>query len=119
MAEEEMRLNRRVEALSAVSDQLRQDYQKARMAEEVEAGDVEVVDMAAVPIAPLWTTATIKFALGVLLGFLLGGGLALLLESLNTSIRRPEDIEAALHLPGLAVIPGSLLARQSAASVAC
>jgi polysaccharide biosynthesis transport protein len=105
MAEEEMRLNRRVEALSAVSDQLRQDYQKARMAEEVEAGDVEVVDMAAVPIAPLWTTATIKFALGVLLGFLLGGGLALLLESLNTSIRRPEDIEAALHLPGLAVIP--------------
>ena len=56
-------------------------------------------------IAPLWTTATIKFALGVLLGFLLGGGLAFLLESLNTSIRRPEDIEAALHLPGLAVIP--------------
>ncbi len=105
MVEEEMRLNRRVEALSTVSDQLRQDYQKARMAEEVEAGDVEIVDLAAIPYAPLWTTATIKFAIGVLLGFLLGGALAFLLESLNTSIRRPEDIETALHLPGLAVIP--------------
>lgn len=105
MAEEEMRLNRRVEALSAVSDQLRQDYQRARMAEEVEAGDVEVVDLAAIPFAPLWALATIKLAGGVLLGFMLGTGLAFLLEALNTSIRRPEDIETALHLPGLAVIP--------------
>jgi len=105
MAEEEMRLNRRVEALSAVSDQLRGDYQKARMAEEVEAGDVEVVDLAAVPYAPLWAAATLKLAIGVFLGLLLGVGLAFLLESLNTRIRRPEDIEAALHLPGLAVIP--------------
>ena len=31
--------------------------------------------------------------------------LAFLLEALNTSIRRPEDLEAVLHLPGLAVIP--------------
>ena len=105
MAEEEMRLNRRVEALSGVSDQLRLDYQRARMAEEVEAGDVEVVDLAAIPYAPLWAAATIKLVIGVFLGLLLGAGLAFLLESLNTSIRRPEDIESALHLPGLAVIP--------------
>ncbi len=105
MAEEEMRLNRRVEALSAVSDQLRQDYQRARMAEEVEAGDVEIVDLAAIPYAPLWALATIKLAGGIFLGFLLGTGLAFLLEALNTSIRRPEDIETVLHLPGLGVIP--------------
>ncbi len=105
MAEEEMRLNRRVEALSTVSDQLRQEYQNARMAEEVEAGDVEVVDMAAIPYAPLWAAATVKLAVGMVVGLLLGIGLAFLLEALNTSIRRPEDIEAALHLPGLAVIP--------------
>lgn len=105
MAEEEMRLNRRVDALSAVSDQLRQDYQRARMAEEVEAGDVEVIDLAANPYAPLWGAATIKIGVGLMLGLMLGIGLAFLLDALNTSIRRPEDIEAALHLPGLAVIP--------------
>jgi capsular exopolysaccharide synthesis family protein len=105
MQEEELRLKRRVDALSAQSDQLRQDYQRARMAEEVEAGDVDVVDMAPVPYSPLWAAATLKLAIGVALGLILGMGLAFLLEALNTSIRRPEDIESMLHLPGLAVIP--------------
>ena len=49
MAEEEMRLNRRVDALAGLGDDLRKDYNRARMAETVEAGDVDVVDMADVP----------------------------------------------------------------------
>ena len=105
MAQEEDRLNRRVETLSHIGDQTRQDYQRARMAEEVEAGDIEIVDLAAQPYAPVWQTSTLMLGLGLLLGFLLGGGLSFLLEHLNTSIRRPEDVEALLHLPGLAVIP--------------
>ena len=105
MAEEEARLTQRVQALGTVGDQLRQDYQKARMAEAVEAGDVDVVDYADLPYTPILATASIKFGIGLMLGLLLGGGLAFLLEALNTSIRRPEDLESALHLPGLAVIP--------------
>jgi len=105
MAEEEARLTQRVQALSTVGDQLRQDYQKARMAEAVEAGDVDVVDYGDLPYTPILATASIKFGIGLILGLLLGGGLAFLLEALNTSIRRPEDLESALHLPGLAVIP--------------
>jgi tyrosine-protein kinase Etk/Wzc len=105
MAEEEMRLTRRVDALARQSDDLRADYQRAKMAEEVEAGDIDVVDLAAVPYTPLWAAATNKLAIGFILGLFLGLGLAFLLEALNTSIRRPEDIESALHLPGLAVIP--------------
>lgn len=105
MQEEEMKLSRRVDALGAESDALRQDYQRARMAEEVEAGDIDVVDMAPVPYSPLWAAATLKLAIGVVMGLILGIGLAFLLEALNTSIRRPEDIESMLHLPGLAVIP--------------
>lgn len=105
MVEEEMRLTSRVEALGGVGEQLRQEYQRARMAEAVEAGDVEIVDLADVPYSPLWTTASVKFGIGLFVGLLLGGGLAFLLEALNSSIRRPEDIEAALHIPGLAVIP--------------
>lgn len=105
MAEEEYRLTRRVETLSHIGDQARQDYQRARMAEEVEAGDIEVVDYAALPYIPLWQTAKLMLVLGILLGFLLGAGAAFLLEHLNTSIRRPEDVESLLHMPGLAVIP--------------
>jgi len=105
MAEEEMRLSRRVDALASLGDGLRKDFQLARMAEEVEAGDVDVVDLADVPYAPMLATSALKLVLGVVLGLLLGLLLAYVLEALNTSIRRPEDLEAALHLPGLAVIP--------------
>jgi tyrosine-protein kinase Etk/Wzc len=105
MAEEEMRLSRRVDALASLGDELRKDFQKARMAEEVEAGDVDVVDLADVPYTPVLTGSAVKLALGVVLGLLLGLGLAYLFEALNTSIRRPEDLEAVLHIPGLAVIP--------------
>jgi capsular exopolysaccharide synthesis family protein len=31
--------------------------------------------------------------------------IAYILEALNTSVRRPEDLESVLHVPGLAVIP--------------
>jgi capsular exopolysaccharide synthesis family protein len=39
------------------------------------------------------------------MGLMLGLVVAYILEALNTSIRRPEDLEAVLHVPGLAVIP--------------
>jgi len=105
MAEEEARLTGRVQALTTSSDEVRRDYQKARMAEEVEAGDVEIVNLADTPYAPIWATAPLKLGLGLLLGFLLGTGGAFLLEAMNTSIRKPEDLELALNVPGLAVIP--------------
>jgi Mrp family chromosome partitioning ATPase len=105
MAEEEARLTGRVQSLTSASDEVRRDYQKARMAEEVEAGDLEIVDLAGTPYAAIWAAAPLKLGLGLLLGLLLGTGGAFLLEALNTSIRKPEDLELALHVPGLAVIP--------------
>jgi succinoglycan biosynthesis transport protein ExoP len=105
MAEEEARLTSRVQTLTSTSDQVRQEYQKARMAEEVEAGDIDVVNLADTPYAPVLASAPLKLALGLLLGFLLGTGGAFLLEAMNTSVRRPEDLESALNIPGLAVIP--------------
>ncbi|MGH7509216.1 MAG: Wzz/FepE/Etk N-terminal domain-containing protein [Gemmatimonadales bacterium] len=105
MAEEEARLLGRVQALSSTSDQVRRDYQNARMAEEVEAGDVDIVNLADVPYAPVLSSASLKVGLGLLIGLLLGTGGAFLLEAMNTSIRRPEDLEVALNVPGLAVIP--------------
>jgi tyrosine-protein kinase Etk/Wzc len=105
MAEEEMRLSRRVDALAGMGDELRRDFQKARMSEEVEAGDVDVVDLADVPYSPMLSASALKLALGLALGLFLGLIVAYILEALNTSIRRPEDLEAVLHVPGLAVIP--------------
>ena len=105
MVEEEMRLSGRVDALASMGDGLRADFQRARMAEAVEAGDIDVVALAHLPSEPLVSGSTLKLVLGLGLGLMLGLVLAFILEALNTSIRRPEDLEAVLHVPGLAVIP--------------
>ncbi|HEX6105211.1 MAG TPA: polysaccharide biosynthesis tyrosine autokinase [Gemmatimonadales bacterium] len=105
MAEEEMRLSRRADALANMGDQLRTEFQRARMAEEVEAGDIDVVSLAHLPSYPLASGSSLKLLLGLVLGLMLGLVVAYVLEALNTSVRRPEDLEAVLNVPGLAVIP--------------
>ncbi len=106
MAEEEMRLNRRVDALASLGDDLRPDYSKARMAEEVEAGDIDVVTLAAVPYAPAAHRVRAQAGARTLARARARPHASpILLEALNTSVRRPEDLEAVLHVPGLAVIP--------------
>jgi len=102
---EEARLVQRVETVSKMADQLREEYQKARIAEAVEAGQVQVVDEAPLPHEPIGSGKGMKLALGLMLGLMLGGGGALMVEHLNTSIRRREDLEGMLRVPGLAVIP--------------
>ena len=85
MAEEEMRLTRRVEALANMGDNIRMDYQRARMAEAVEAGDIDVVGLAPLPSTPLLSSAMLKVALGLILGLALGLVIAYVLEALNTA----------------------------------
>ncbi len=101
----EARLVQRVEATRKVADQLREEYQKARIAEAVEAGQVEIIDMAPLPAQPIGRGPLFKLALGLIVGLMLGSGAAFLKENLNTSIRRRDELESILRVPGLAIIP--------------
>jgi tyrosine-protein kinase Etk/Wzc len=102
---EEMRLVLGVETSRKMADQLREEYQRARIAEAVEVGEVEVVDHAIMPAEPIGAGRGLKIALGAMLGLMLGGGAAFLREHLNTAIRRNDEIELLLRTPSLAVIP--------------
>jgi succinoglycan biosynthesis transport protein ExoP len=102
---EEAQLGQQVQTIQKMADQLQEDYQKAKMSEAVEAGQVEIVDLADVPTLPIASGRARKLALGVLLGLLLGVGAAIVVDGMNTSIRRRDDIERVLQIPGLAVIP--------------
>jgi tyrosine-protein kinase Etk/Wzc len=102
---EEARLSQQVQAVQKISDQLQEDFQKAKMAEAVEAGQVEIVDLADVPIEAISAGKIKKLALGLILGLLFGIGGAILVDGMNTSIRRRDDVEKILQIPGLAVIP--------------
>lgn len=102
---EEQRLVQQVETTQKIADQVREELHKAHMAEAVEAGQVEVVYRAPLPTAPVGSGKATKLGLALFLGLLLGGGAAFMREHLNTAIRRNEDLEKVLQVPGLALIP--------------
>jgi tyrosine-protein kinase Etk/Wzc len=101
---EEVRLTQQVQSMQRIGDQLREEYQKARISEAVEAGQVEIVNLAS-RAEPVPSRRPLKLVLGLMLGLMLGTGGAFLREHMNTSIRRREDIETVLRVPGLGVIP--------------
>ena len=102
---EQTRLGESVRSLQKTVDQLREEYQRSRIAEAVEAGQVEVIDLATVPQSPEGAGRAGKLALGVLLGLMLGGIAAYTLESLNTRIHRRDEMEQTLRVTSVGVIP--------------
>jgi succinoglycan biosynthesis transport protein ExoP len=102
---EETNLTERVEMARKVADELRAEYQKAQLAEAVEVGQVEIVDSAALSKKPIGVRLRIRLAFGFLLGLVLGIGTALVIEHVNTSVRRRGQVQSMLHVTELAVIP--------------
>lgn len=102
---DEARLTEREEAYQKIADQLRDEFQRARLAEAAEVGSIEIVDVASHPRAPIGTPTSAKILFGVLMGLFFGSGCALVIEHLDQSIRGRDDVESSLQLPGLAVIP--------------
>ncbi|HKV50176.1 MAG TPA: polysaccharide biosynthesis tyrosine autokinase [Gemmatimonadaceae bacterium] len=102
---DEARLTESEEAYQKIADQLRDEYQRARLSEAAEVGSVEIVDLSSRPRAPIGTPSSAKILFGVLMGLFFGSGCALVIEHLDQSIRGRDDVESSLQLPGLAVIP--------------
>lgn len=102
---EEARLGQKATALVDFSSQLRLEYQKARMSEELAAADIEIVDLATLPYLPTGIPWWFKVALALVFGLLLGTLLSMVLEMRNRSFRAPEELEEVLHLRGLGIIP--------------
>lgn len=102
---QEVRLLQEVETSRRLGDQVREERQRAQMAEAVDVGQVEILDVASLPYRPVQSYGALKLALALLLGLGLGGGAALVLEKVDPSIRNPDEIEDNLQLHRLAVIP--------------
>jgi capsular exopolysaccharide synthesis family protein len=103
--ETEQRLQRNADNILKMSDKLNDELQLAKIAEAVEAGDVEIVDLARYPDGSIGAGRRRKVLYGAFLGLLLGIGLTVLTDRLNSSVRRWEDLETVMHVPGLALIP--------------
>ncbi|MGA2286185.1 MAG: polysaccharide biosynthesis tyrosine autokinase [Dehalococcoidia bacterium] len=63
-------------------------------------GDVSIVEAATTPTTPVKPNIKINTALAAFVGLLLAGGIALLIEYLDDTIKSPDDLEA-VGLPSL------------------
>jgi len=108
--EREQELTGEVATAQRLAEQLRTEYQQATLAEAVDLGQVEVIDLAG-PARRLGLSPLIQILLGLSIGLVAGCLAAVLTEYLTPSIRRQDDLSATLHAPGSIVIPRTLANR--------
>jgi len=94
-------LSRKLEAEIAVNMERKQKGEQFR-----------ILDSAKVPIIPFKPNMQRILLMTVALGFALGCGLAYLRETMDTSFRRPEDIEEVLQIPIIASLPFTYNAKE-------
>ncbi|WP_051979707.1 GumC family protein [Edaphobacter aggregans] len=71
----------------------------------LESLEIDVVDQAMLPAAPVLRPVSTIILTGLIFGLLGGIGLAFLLESLDTGLRSVAEIERITELPSLAIVP--------------
>jgi polysaccharide chain length determinant protein (PEP-CTERM system associated) len=95
-------------ALDFYNDLLKKRDQSAmamNLEQSQQGEQFQVLDPANLPDKPSFPKLPLFAAGGFAGGLALGLGLTLLLEMIDTSMRSERDVEAALHLPVLAMIP--------------
>lgn len=102
-------LNRDYANIQAQYDTATDRLSKASTGERIEALSkgqrIGVLDAATVPDAPARPNRIKIIALGAAFGLALGLGLVGLLEALNSSVRRPVDLERKLNITPIGTIP--------------
>lgn len=67
--------------------------------------NVQILDKATLPEAPSSPKVMRNTAIGAMLGFILGIGIALIKELSDTRVKTSEDVTEAFDIPVLGLIP--------------
>jgi succinoglycan biosynthesis transport protein ExoP len=108
-------LKRDVDANRTLSEGLLEKLKEAGVTAGLRSNNFRIVDVARVPTAPSGPNILRNLALALALGLSTGIGLAFLLESMDNTVRTPEQAQAVSALPSLGMIPlGSRSTREVA-----
>jgi tyrosine-protein kinase Etk/Wzc len=99
------RLIRDREVDNQIYTMLLERREEARITEAGKLGDIQIIDSAEQPRFPIKPNKMKNMAVGLILGFSFGVGLAFFLESLDTSLKSQDDVEKKIGIPVLTSIP--------------
>jgi uncharacterized protein involved in exopolysaccharide biosynthesis len=102
------RLYRNYEVLEEGYQDLLRDIQKARFTSAMDAyqlTDIEIIDKAGIPKTPVRPNHILNTLIGMLIGTLLGLGLAFVFDYFDPTLKSVEEVERYLHLPVLGSVP--------------
>lgn len=98
-------LQREVDTSRSLYDGLLQRYKEIGVAGAVGANNISIIDLARVPTGPSTPRPLLNVLLGLLIGAVVGATGALALEQTDEAITDPEEMERALGVPSLGVVP--------------
>ncbi|MDI3253876.1 MAG: polysaccharide biosynthesis tyrosine autokinase [Bacillota bacterium] len=104
------------DSASDLYDALQIKLKEAGITAGLNSNAIDVIDRATQPAKPISPIKRLDLALGLFGGALVGILIALLVESLDDTLRTSEDVEAISGLPSLAVIPHFATSRKISAS---
>jgi len=107
LAEESLEAMTPTELAGAQGAALKEQLDQLKLDQALQTGGAELVQRASAPGAPSSPSLTRNVGLGIVLGALLGFGLAALLERVDRRVRSSEEMEELYGLPLVGRIPRS------------
>lgn len=99
------RLVRTVNSSDKIYSMLLEERERTRIVEAQNRGNLRIIDPPELPTAPVRPRKTVNLVIGFLIGCIIGSIMAFVLESLDTSIRTPRDLQQVTNLSVLGTIP--------------
>jgi capsular exopolysaccharide synthesis family protein len=94
-----------VETFRKEAERLREELQSAQIEEAAEAGQIVIMDLATLPIAPIGSGHLPRVAFAIVIGLAFGTLFAYVLENYTSVVRRREEVERLSMAPTLSVVP--------------
>jgi len=106
-------MRREVESSRDLYEGLLKKLKEAGILAGLRSSNINIIDVATVPVVPVEPRIPLNIALGCDGGLLFGISAAFIVESVDSSIRTPEDVENYCRLPPLGIIPSVSSANSS------
>jgi polysaccharide biosynthesis transport protein len=105
LEQQQLQLQRQLSVAQLTYQELLKQFQLVEVLENQNVGNSRIISEALIPDRPVSPKIPLNLALGGFLGILLGAATALLLESMNQSLKNIEEANRLLGFPLLGTIP--------------